>query len=274
MRSHHLRAAAAGNKGFDPSSKNLNRHYDFGDTNCYNTSVSNTAVSDLSGNGYGANWMASPTFSTSNGGYVELGSSLSGILQADSSGGSSSSKNQALTRLAGTGNFTIELWVNFNHPGFLNNTTIWRDDPTDIQFSPSFSMTYYRMNLFIHSTGWGGEGLTGSSNQVGGGAQSTQFTTNTYSSSSQGLQGWEHIVLTRTSTGSNGLKFYRNNTLEYTGTNSINYNLSVNILYGDKNYGNGSLQGTYMAIIREYLDGFTAAEVAASFNADRARFGV
>ena len=274
MRSHRLRAAV-GNSVVDLSSKTLNRHYDFGNSSSY-TSYG-TTVNDLSGNGHGATWMTSPGWGTSNGGYVILGASTAGVLQADQATFSSStSKQQALTRLAGTGGFTIELWVNINHstaPNLMTNTTIYRDDPVDIQFSPSFSFTYYKMNLFIHGTGWGGEGLTGTTNQVSAALQSTQFTTNTYSST--GLQGWQHIVLTRTSTGTGGLKFYINNSLKFTGTNSINYNLSTNVPYGDKDYGAGAnITGTYIAIIREYLDGFNSAEVAASFNADRARFGV
>tara|TARA_Y100001935_G_C17235096_1_gene472551 strand:- start:234 stop:1097 length:864 start_codon:yes stop_codon:yes gene_type:complete len=287
MRSHRLRAAAGGAGGLVTT--NLNRHYDFGDTNSYSSSSFPT-VNDLSGNGYGATWentqSLAPTFSSSNGGYVILGTNQVNYLKSDNTnigGSSNTSFNQALTRLAGTGNFTIEFWVNIHTPpsGYSSQYSyLYSDWPSEyiITYNP-FSLTIknYRMSLYIQNGGWGSFGLDGSSNIVGQGIQYSQWTTNTYTST--GNQGWEHIVVSRTSTGTNGLKFYRNNTLEFTGTNSINYNCNVNVnSTGDKTYGDrqysGTLAGTYIAIIREYLYGFTAADVATNFNADRARFGL
>ena len=100
-------------------------------------------------------------------------------------------------------------------------------------------------------------------------------TTNHYSPNNQ-YHGWEHFVASRTSTGTNGMTFYRNNTVIDTRTNSINYNsLSQN---------GGMLQDTVHyfkqpnsrhAILRVYLGhGLTATEVDQNYQAEKARFGL
>ena len=282
MRSHKLRAAAAVKEVFDPTTKNLNRWYDFGNTNSFTANSVN--IYDLSGNGYNARFYSGhvPSYSSSNGGYIIMGtgtnSGLSGTFYPDGN----TSFQQTLVRLAGTGNFTIEMWLNLYHYGqFATEKEVYLNNAGKINYSP-FGIFYYKMTLFVHATGWSHEGLIGSSNRVGGGMQTGNLTTNTYGST-VGMQGWQHIVLTRTSTGTNGLKLYINNSLEFTGTNSINYNNpSLSDTFGSKYYYGGPVgptpvsttNSTFYAIHREYLDGFTAADVAASFNTDRSRFGV
>ena len=73
MRNHFLRAAAGNTSGGGSIvTTNLVQYYDFGNTACYNTSVSTTAVSDLSGNNTDAVFASAPTFSFLNGGFICL----------------------------------------------------------------------------------------------------------------------------------------------------------------------------------------------------------
>lgn len=283
MRSHHLRAAAGNASGGGSIvTTNLRRHYDFGDTSCYNSSVSNTAVTDLSGNSFNAAWASAPIFNSANGGYIEMGSGTAAQLQA-------SSVASSLSRYIGTGNYTIEFWLNAytQSTGTVGNW--YNDAPINIVFSPQMVFTWHAFTLRQAGYDWTGWGHYGSQNyysynfttgvvtpsygaEVYNGSNSSypQPTFKSSAYTTNGYQGWEHIVLTRTSTSTNGLKFYRNNTLEFTGTSSMNYAASATS--GDLDWGN-SPQSRF-AVLREYAYGFTATDVAQNYNAQKARFGL
>ncbi len=96
-------------------------HYDFGDTNCWNGS--GTAINDLSGNGYNTTWL-SP--STGSAGLVNVsrggsGSNYYAQLQTSPCKAKSYYLNPTLPTTIGTGDFTIEFWVNiYTRPNFGN----------------------------------------------------------------------------------------------------------------------------------------------------------
>lgn len=277
MRSHHLRASAGGAGGLVTT--NLYRHYDFGDTNCY-FPAAGTAVNDLSGtsaNQYPGNMHASLNSAAA------VDSSTGSVTLQSGGAGNNLTANwarESLVITAGTGPFTLEYWINPYLPQTYGWSTVMDCSPYNIVFSPEFIVYYATMGVFFDNAGWSGLGLTGSNNQwssnfttgvYGSSPPSTSFETNIYSGQS-GYLGWTHLVVSRTSTGTGGLKFYRNNSLKYTGTNSINYNLTPQASYGSLFWGN--IEECKWAIIREYKYGFTAADVAANYNADKARFGL
>ena len=69
--SHRLRAAA-GNASGGIVTTGLAQYWDFGDPNCYNTNVSTTTITDLSGVGNHGYFLSSqPTYYSANGGYVQ-----------------------------------------------------------------------------------------------------------------------------------------------------------------------------------------------------------
>ena len=278
--SHRLRAAGGGSA--DLVTTDLYRHYDFGDTNCY-AQVIGTAVNDLSGtqaSQYPGNkhaaFNSAPTVASSTGSVILQSGGAYNSLTANWS-------RESLVVTAGTGPFTLEYWINPYLPQTYVQSTVMDCNPSHIVFSPEFIFYYATMSVFFTNTGWAGLGLTGSANQWnanyttsvntpsnGAGSYGNDFETNIYSGLS-GYLGWTHIVVSRTSTGTGGLKFYRNGSLKYTGTNSINYNFtqaSSGSLYW------GNIEECKWAIIREYKYGFTAADVAANYNYDKARFGL
>lgn len=276
MRSHYLRASAGGAGGLVTT--NLYRHYDFGDSNCYYPSFG-TAVNDLSGTGANqypgnkhASFNSAPAVDSSTGSVTLQSGGANNSLTANWS-------RESLVVTAGTGQFTLEYWINPYLPQTYGSSTVMDCSPSHIVFSPQFIFYYATMGVFFDNTGWSSTGLTGSSNQwssnyttgnYGSSPPRINFETNIYSGQS-GYLGWTHLVVSRTSTGTGGLKFYRNNSLKYTGTNSINYNFtqaSSGSLYW------GNIEECKWAIIREYTYGFTAADVAANYNADKARFGL
>lgn len=280
--SHRLRAAGGGSA--DLVTTNLYRHYDFGDPNCY-AQILGTAVNDLSGTSasqYPGNKHAAISST------VPVDSSTGSVILQSGGANNSLTANwsrESLAVTAGTGPFTLEFWINPYLPQTYGQSTIMDCNPSHIVFSPQFIFYYAIMSLYFTNTGYLGSGLTGSANQwewnattgvttpSGGGsnyANSPIFESSLYSGQS-GYLGWTHIVVSRTSTGTGGLKFYRNNSLKYTGTNSINYNFtqaSSGSLYW------GNVEECKWAIIREYTYGFTAADVAANYNYDKARFGL
>ena len=279
--SHRLRAAGGGSA--DLVTTNLYRHYDFGDSNCY-APIFGTAVNDLSNSGasqYPGNknaaFNSAPAVDSSTGSVILQSGGANNNLTANWS-------RESLVVTAGTGPFTLEYWINPYLPQTYGQSTIMEAAPSHIVFSPEFIFYYTIMSLYFTNTGYLGNGLSGSANQWnwnattgattpsgGGGNYNTPtFESNLYSGVS-GYVGWTHIVVSRTSTGTGGLKFYRNNSLKYTGTNSINYNFtqaSSGSLYW------GNIEECKWAIIREYTYGFTAADVAANYNYDKARFGL
>ena len=286
MRPHLLRAAAgnaSSGGGGSIVTTNLRRHYDFGDTNCYDITVSTTAVTDLSGNSRDAAWSTGPSFNSANGGYIQMGSGTASQLK-------SNSKVGALSRVVGTGAYTIEFWLNVYTQGSGTVGNWYNDTPANIVFSPQFVFTFYAFTLRQPSYDWFGWGHYGTQNYydynlttgtvtpsygavVYNGSNSSYpqptFVSGAYSTN--GYQGWEHIVLTRSGTSTNGLKFYRNNTLEFTGTSTMNYNAPTSAA-GDLDYGNSP--SSRFAVLREYTYGFTATDVAQNYNAQKARFGL
>tara|TARA_A100001035_G_scaffold253029_1_gene225924 strand:- start:1898 stop:2749 length:852 start_codon:yes stop_codon:yes gene_type:complete len=282
MRNHFLRAAA-GNVSGAPNivTTNLVQHFDFGDTNSYNTSVSTTTITDLSGAGNHAFFLNAPTFSTSNGGYIQPTASNQ-YAQKGTPTGAGSAANQSFMRSIGTGNYTIEIWMNIFGQGGSQDPA-YQDTTQEVSFSPTFSFNFYYHNLAQHlNFRLGSQGHEGSTNiyniNITNGTSTANVPVITIDPSNHytsGYNGWEQFVVSRTSTSTNGLKYYRNNSLLRTSTNSINYVIPqigggvTDVVHYFKN-----IDSRY-AIFRFYKGhGLTATEVDQNYQAQKARFGL
>ena len=276
--SHRLRAAAGGSA--ELVTTNLYRHYDFNDVNCYSP-VFGSAINDLSGSG--ASQYPGNKHAAFSGGTPTVDSSTGSVTLPSGYSFTANWTRESLAVTAGTGPFTLEFWINPYLPQTYSSSVVMDCAPSHIVFSPEFIFYYRTMGVQFTNTGWSGSGLTGSANSwewnantgvttpSGGGSNYTNtFESNLYSGVS-GYVGWTHLVISRTSTGTGGLKFYRNNSLKYTGTNSINYNFTQ-ASSGGLFWAN--IEECKWAIVREYKYGFTAADVAANYNYDKARFGL
>ena len=279
MRSHRLRAAA-GNAAGGIITSNLEIYYDFGNTSCYNSSVSSTAVTDLSGNGNNATYqnthLGSPTFNSSNGGYVSI-SNANIFLKKDS--------GTSIYDI-GTGSYTIEFFMNLTaiNSYHIFDSFVQGFAPGDILESHYF-IIQPRASSSLNDYRLRGKGLTGSSSKAN--QQYTNFNTgasqsappfydidvNSYYGSSTPTTGWEHFVVSRENTSSNGIKFYRNGSVIRTSTSGINYNENLYVYYGNKEEYMKN-QGNY-AIMRVYIGkGLTSTEVTQHYDFEKARFGL
>lgn len=265
MRSHRLRAAA-GNAAGGIITSNLELYWDFGNTSCYNSSVSNTAITDLSGNGYNATFQNTSsygaiTFNSNNGGFVELSNEQKYV------------KLNTATFLAltfGTSPFTFEYFMNIKSSGFSLFTESAFEYNGSNFLNPEFSINVGPASTGIKLIGKGLEGYQSTSHIS---ANSIDIdTTNVYANLNYG---WEHFVASRTSTSNGGMNFYRNNSLIKSTRNSSNYTIpspGYFILFGGNTFFQ---QASHFAILRIYKGkGLTASEVAQHYNFEKARFGL
>ena len=264
MRNHLLRAASA-NVSSEIVTTNLIAHYDFGNSSSYSGSgSSNDTVTDLTGNNNDAVLKGdSSRFSTNtaNGGYLEMnhgGSSTPGTVQRDTN----------LLENIGTDDFTIEFWIQIKNNGSTNYDLLFIEYPQ----TPSHNRLILAGSIY-----------TGTPNGEPGhweGSWEALGSTVLYDSTS--FSGWMHLVYSRTGTGTGDVKFYKNKTLQGTGTNDINFATYTGYYYsGDRGYfGIGYSTSTIrlianLAIFRFYSGtGLTAAQVEQNYNTDKARFGL
>lgn len=281
--SHKLRAAAGNASGGGIVTTGLAQYWDFGDLNCYNTGVSATAITDLSGAGNHGYFLSStqPTYYSANGGYIQNTGSNQ-FAQKGISASSSAPSAQSFLRNIGTGNFTIEFWVDI---WGSSGNFLYSDGSQEVSFSPYFQFNFYSQNIIVSNQTMSGTGFTGTTNAynvnitngTSGASPPSVALDNPYSYPTTNLHhGWQHLVFTRTSTGTNGFKVYKNNTLVSTHTNPINYYMP-------------QLPSGYITDVTQYFDhlnsrfaifrfytthGFTASDVARNYNAEKARFGL
>ena len=279
MRNHFLRAAA-GNVSGAPNivTTGLQTYYDFGNTSCYNPSSSATAVTDLTGNGNNSTYQntatyGNPTFNSNNGGFVEISNEQQFL-----------KKNSGSTGLSlGTSQFTIEYFMNIKSYGF----SLFNAASSEFNFSP-FTLRSHTMQITSPSSSnpkMQGQGMEGNSStshifelnfstgaSFGPAPTINIDSTDVYASLNFG---WEHFVASRESTSSNGMKFYRNNSLIRTTRNACNYTIP------SAGFSTNSVAEQYMtnashfAIFRIYFNhALTATEVDQNYQAEKARFGL
>ena len=259
MRSHKLRAAAGNVSSFPDGiiTTNLKQHIDFGNTSCYNSSVSTTAVTDLSGNS--CNCTISQTthlsFSSSDGGHVILDPSATSNLPI-------LYQSTDIWDNLGTGDFTLEFW--FNLYGKAQTHFLYRDN-----YSGELLHVFIESGKFAVATGFTGAFIYEDS--------STKSFTNNNSYS-----GWKQMVISRSGTA---LKFYKNGSL----MTNINQSATADTNYTNNSFSSPSYSAAIwtlvnitsyaffgkFAIFRFYRGkGLSAAEVAHNYNTEKARFGL
>tara|TARA_R100000773_G_scaffold14769_2_gene13490 strand:+ start:2603 stop:3409 length:807 start_codon:yes stop_codon:yes gene_type:complete len=268
MRNHLLRAASA-NVSSGIVTTNLIAHYDFGNSSSYSGSGNNNdTVTDLTGNNNDAVLVGdNSTFSTNtaNGGYLEMnhgGSSSIGTIQRDTN----------LLSNLGTDDFTLEFWIQIKNNG--QNTYY---DLLFIEFPSSPSNSRFILSGSVYYSTFNGE----PGHRFASGA-SWEALGSTVLYDSTSFSGWMHLVYSRTGTGTGDVKFYKNNTLQGTGTNATNYgNYTSFFSSNDRKYfGIGFTSNVLrlianLAIFRFYSGtGLTAAQVQQNYNTDKARFGL
>tara|TARA_B100002052_G_C15784301_1_gene553128 strand:- start:299 stop:1105 length:807 start_codon:yes stop_codon:yes gene_type:complete len=265
--SHRLRAAV-GNSGEqlpDIITTNLEQHIDFGFTSCYDQSTSYSAVSDLTSNGhnmvvyYGSNPLTSSNASSL---VVDTGTTPSHVNLGGVDDLDLRQTNDVWNNL-GTGDYTLEFWLNIKQE---NQTYQWIwIDTTNHAAGRSIRINQGKMGLY---------GVFNNSSDIDLDSSAYYSTDGTY-------KGWEHLVFTRIGSGSNNFKFYRNNSLTFTGTDgnrsytsSSFVSNSSNRFWGLLQYANFQLHGKF-AIHRFYRGkGLTASEVTYNYNEQKARFGL
>ncbi len=252
--------AAGGGSGFPDGiiTDNLRQHIDFGNTSCYNSSVSTTAVTDLSGNS--CNAVISQTthlsFSSSDGGHVILDPSATSNLPI-------LYQSSDIWNNLGTGDYTLEFW--FNLYGKAQTHMLYRDNYS----------SGYNLHVFVEQGRWAvANGFSGSFIYEDNNTKS--FTNN------DSYSGWKQMVISRS--GSD-LKFYKNgalmNNINQTATATTNYtnnSFSANsysaALWTLVNFATYHFLGKF-AIFRFYRSkGLSAAEVAHNYDTEKARFGL
>ena len=260
--SHSTLVRAAGGSGGGGGSglvtANLRQHIDFGDTNCYNSSVSTTAVTDLSGNS--CNAVISQTthlsFSSSDGGHVILDPSATSNLPV-------LYQSSDIWNNLGTGDYTLEFW--FNLYGKAQTHMLYRDNYS----------SGYNLHVFVEQGRWAvANGFSGGfiyENQA-----TKSFTNN------DSYSGWKQMVISRSGSA---LKFYKNGALmsnisqtETATTDYTNNSFSANsysaALWTLVNFGTYHFTGKF-AIFRFYRSkGLSATEVQQNYDFQKARFGL
>ena len=257
MKSHRLRAAAGNVASFPDGiiTTDLRQHIDFGNTSCYNSSVSTTAVTDLSGNSL--NCTISQTthlsFSSSDGGHVVLDPTATSNLPI-------LYQNSDIWNNLGTGDYTLEFW--FNLYGKAQTHMLYRDN-----YSGENLHVFIEQSKFAVANGFSGGFIyetTGS------------FTNN------NSYAGWCQVAISRSGTA---LKFYKNGSL----MNNINQNATADTNYTNNSFSSPSYSAAIwtlvnitsyaffgkFAIFRFYRGkGLSAAEVAHNYDTEKARFGL
>jgi hypothetical protein len=216
----------------------LQFHLDAGNSSSY--SGSGSTWTDLAGSGLTTTLYNSPTYNSSNGGYLSFVPSSSQYAQTSAS-------------LSGLSTWTIEVWHYYN--GITDNgspcilTDIYGPDGVNINFflgslttlAPGLQVGFYKDNFFITS----GETLS--------------------------ANGWYHLV--GTYDGSN-VKLYVNNTLTQTqAQNETPTSGGVGIRFM-RTWNFNQYWGGGLAVIRIYTGAFTTGQIATNYNASKTRFGL
>lgn len=248
----------------------LDTYYDFGNSSCYQSSSSD--VTDLSGNGNGATVMnhSYASYSSNQGGHIIL------TYQSEAN----KDNNQKIQfdtfnplRTVGSGPFTLEFWFNplyttannghlFAHyPGSENTRFLIRKDLSSdcrrLKVSSQFLTAWTEIDTDCY--------ISGTGLSVGD------------------PYGWEHLVVSRESQNTDGVKFYRNNSLigEETSTltySDSDYTGSLPACIGEKpqtTYSFNSGCPLKLGIFRLYIGtALTSTDVATHWNLDKSRFGL
>ena len=256
MSSKFLLGAAGNVSSGGVITDSLRQHIDFGDTSCYNSSVSTTAVTDLSGNSCNAviSQTTSLSFSSAQGGHVILDPSASSNLPI-------LYQSTDIWNNLGTGDYTLEFW--FNLYGKAQTHFLFRDN-----YSSSANL-----NVFIEQGKFAvANGFTGSFIYE----NPASFTNN------NSYSGWKQMVISK---AGSTFKFYQNGSLmsniDQTATPNLNYSnssFSANsysaCLWTLVNVGSYHFTGKF-AIFRFYrTKGLSATEVQQNYEAQKARFGL
>ena len=250
MRPHNLRAAAGNSGGIVTTNM---RYYDWGDSNSWDPNHSTQpnymwalnpdgSIKDGYQNTNGSWWMnMSPnyTYSSSYGGHLQFRQyPIAGNMYNPNMGRPSRDDYEAQN--FGTDPFALE----FIHSVYLPPSSVstaaqdlWQEQSSFYTFSPTFVWHNYYVSLGYFKTTingfsqWvlGEYGLSGSGNVTSGNLSNYNYLA--VESSPQAFYSnyfnvWEHIVVTRENTGTNGMKFYRNGSLLGQKTNSIDYSFN------------------------------------------------
>jgi hypothetical protein len=200
---------------------------------------SGTTWTDLSSAGLNGTLTNGPTFSSSGNGSINFDGVNDHIIL----------NNPGTNFAFETGTYSVEFWANFNTAGpwyFIDGrntsqTAIWA--------------LFVNVNRQI-------EWYNGSTTFFG-------------SALAAGTSGWKHIVVSRTSTATNGTAIYLDSALYVTGTDNRNHSTLPTTSYLGMRFNTAEFITGQIAVARIYKNkALTAAEVLQNFNALRGRFGV
>lgn len=185
----------------------LDTHYDFGNSNCYTTS--SNVISDLTSNNHDATILnqSYASYSTDQGGHLIITNQVIANHQRIVF------DEETPLSSVGTGQFTLEFWFNY-YSGPGTNSHLWGYTAVGSE------------NVRVVIRDSGSVGLLRFAPQLAGGGWTyiDSSSTSPYTNGdTQQYSGWEHLVISRESTNSNGLKVYRNNTLLEELTNTTNF---------------------------------------------------
>jgi len=265
-------AKAATSSGSSHVTTDLNTYYDFGNSSCYQSSSND--ITDLSGNGNGATVVnhSYSSYSSDQGGHI--------ILTYQSTLANNQKINFDVKnplRTVGSGPFTLEFWFN---PIYTTayNSHIWA------HFIGGANSENTRIIIRRQSTNPPCRKLRVSSKFLSSWTYIDSSCVYDSTDLTQGVDsyGWEHLVISRESQSTNGVKFYRDNSLIGQATSTLTYN--------DFNYTGtetgcmGNYTGTInsnalcpmkIGIYRLYIGtALTSTDVATNWNADKSRFGL
>jgi len=294
--SHRLRAAA-GNSGGGIVATNM-RYYDWGDTNCWNPNGSNPNYA----------WALNPDGTIKDGTQNTSGlwsmqmtqtytysSSYSGHLQLRDYQISGNNYNPNINKQSrddfeiqniGTDPFAFE----FIHSVYLPPPSVstspqdfFQEQSSFYTFTPSFAMynIYLALGYFKTTINGFSQWVLGEYGFSGSGSATnnnlSNYTHSAIESSPQAFYSnyfnlWEHIVVTREHTGTNGMKFYRNGSLLGEKTNSIDYSFNTSGYSGGWSRKMYRMQAD-IGIHRIYNGtALTATDVANHYAIAKARF--
>ncbi len=295
MRPHNLRAAAGNSGGIVKTNM---RYYDWGDSNSWNSSGTHPnymwalnpdgSIKDGTQNVNGQWWMnmsQTYTYSSSYGGYLELRQYPIGGTMYNPNMGRRSRLDYEMQNI-GTDPFALE----FIHSVYLPPSSVstapldlWQEQSSFYTFTPSFVWHNYYVSLGYFKTNIGGidrwvlgeYGLSGSGNATSGNLANYNYLA-LESTPQEFYQTywnvWEHIVVTRENTGTNGMKFYRNGSLLGQKTNSIDYSFNPSGLSGGWSRQMYKLQAD-IGLHRVYNGtALTASDVATHYAIAKTRF--
>lgn len=227
----------------DPVTSNLVLYYDPSNSSSY--SGSGTTINDLSGNGLNGT-MSNITFISP---YFSYNGSSSQVSVAD---------NSLLE--PGSGNWTMEVWVNQSASG--NDVVLGKFDPGGLSADVSYS---------IRTTGTTYYAQIGS----GSGSGSSLFVNSTNYSGTIGS--WSQIVYVFKNGATKTLQTFVNGSSIGTVSHNLSsiLNTSANLYLGS--YNNGEYPQWYdgkIGITRLYSEALSSSEVSQNYNADKSKYGL